>query len=310
MAGRAKRKALKRKEPAATPAVGEAALARVRTIETLEDAYEAWLELKLEHAAQAQKHASERKQLADQGEFLVGAVRAASATLGQPVSSFGVGLVHRDAGLDGFLKSAEAKLLAAREDLERQSCEAEAAYAAAFASIRSEIRGRVERFLAAVKPRLALMVRHLGPEQRIVHLSRVKGDEAVLLLFLLCGRIPSRYGFLFDDSTDDAQLAPPTLYPEEGVSPAEVRPAPQALLDLVRAEAQALPVKGFLPVLVARPGGGEEFYRLLQRGPVMEVEKAEGGAFRNILTRAEAEAFAGHLLRLKLEGRITLELEP
>ncbi len=58
-----------------------------------------------------------------------------------------------------------------------------------------------------------------------------------------------------------------------------------------------------------RPEAGEHFFRMLQRGPVMEVEVAEGEAFRNILSREEAERFAGHLLRLKLEEKIELELE-
>jgi hypothetical protein len=48
---------------------------------------------------------------------------------------------------------------------------------------------------------------------------------------------------------------------------------------------------------------------MLQRGPVMEVELADGAAFRNILSREEAERFAGHLLRLKLEGKLELEIE-
>ena len=41
----------------------------------------------------------------------------------------------------------------------------------------------------------------------------------------------------------------------------------------------------------------------------MEVEVAEGPGFRSILTREESERFAGHLLRLKLEGKLELEVE-
>ena len=70
-----------------------------------------------------------------------------------------------------------------------------------------------------------------------------------------------------------------------------------------------LPLKGFLPVFVPRPGGGEDFFRLLQRGAVLEVELAEGEGFRGMLTREESERFAGHLLRLNLHGRLVLEVE-
>ncbi|MHB8872367.1 MAG: hypothetical protein ACYC8T_01650 [Myxococcaceae bacterium] len=290
----------------AGPAGLESALARVRTIETLEDAYEAWAELRLEHAARSARVAGQQKKLAGQGEFLVGAVRAASAGGAMAAEP---ALATRG-GLDGFLEQAEARLGAAREELLREAASDEDAYSRAFGVIREVIRERVARFLTAVKPGLSLMVRHVGPSQRILHLARVKPDEAVLLLHLLTGRIPSRYGFLFDDSTDDVLLAPPGLYPDEGVAHAEIRPGAQGLLELLRKGGEVLPVKGLLPVPVPRPGGGEDLYRLVQRGPVMEVELAAGDGFRNVLTREEAEAFAGFLLRLKLEGRITLEIEP
>jgi hypothetical protein len=139
--------------------------------------------------------------------------------------------------------------------------------------------------------------------------ERVGGDAPVLLLHLFTGRIPSRHGFLFDDSTEDVRLPPAPLYAEEGVASGEVRPGATALAERVRAPGEVLPVKGFLPVFVRRPEGGEDFFRLLQRGPVMEVEVAEGEGFRGILTREESERFAGHLLRLKLAGRLELEVE-
>jgi hypothetical protein len=50
-------------------------------------------------------------------------------------------------------------------------------------------------------------------------------------------------------------------------------------------------------------------HRLRQRGAVIEVEVADGDAFRNVLTATEAERLAGALLRLKIDGRIQLELK-
>jgi hypothetical protein len=289
----------------------DAALARLRALETLESGYEAWLELKLEHAAFRARVGEERARLDQQGSFLLGAVRAAGlAPAPKPTESGAeTGLVPPAAQAGDFLRDAEAKLAVAREALARREAEEEARYSEAFAELRATLRDRARRYLEASPPRLTLLLRRVGAERSILHLERLSGDTPVLLCFLLTGRIPTRHGFLLDDSTEDVALPPAPLYPEEGVAPAEVRPDAAGLEARVRGAGEVVPLKGFLPVFVPRVGGGEDFFRLLQRGAVLEVEVAEGAAFRNILTREEAERFAGHLLRLKLEGRIDLELE-
>nr|WP_225936994.1 hypothetical protein [Myxococcus sp. RHSTA-1-4] len=285
----------------------DAALARLRALETLESGYEAWLELKLEHAAFRARIREERERLDQQGSFLLGAVRAAGlAPASKPDEP---GLVAASAPAGDFLRDAEAKLATARESLAQREAEEEARYTAAFAEIRATLKDRAQRYLRASRPQLTLLLRRVGAERSILHLERLSGDTPVLLCFLLTGRIPSRHGFLLDDSTEDVALSPAPLYPDEGVAPEEVRPDAAGLEARVRGAGEVVPLKGFLPVFIPRPGGGEDFFRLLQRGAVLEVEVAEGTAFRNVLTREEAERFAGHLLRLKLQGSIDLELE-
>jgi hypothetical protein len=292
-------------------AVTRGVLARVHGVETLESAYDAWLELRLAHGAARLRFGEERERLEQQGSFLVGAVRAAgrerAASAESPAPQ--AALVSEEASMRDFLRQAEEKLSRAREALAREEAESEARYLAAFGELRSTLRERVRRHLGAAPLRLRLLLRKVGATRAILHVERVGGDTPVLLLHLFTGRIPSRHGFLFDDSTEDVSLPPAPLYPEEGVAPGEVRPEAPALIARVRAPGEVLPVKGFLPVFVPRPEGGEDFFRLLQRGPVMEVEVAEGPGFRGILTREESERFAGHLLRLKLEGRLELEVE-
>jgi hypothetical protein len=280
-------------------------LARLRSLETLETAYEAWLELKLEHAAARLRFKEERERLDQQGSFLVGAVRAAGS---EPKPTAEAGLVPASA-VEGFLHQAEGRLVRAREELARSEADSEALFQAAFSEVRATLIDRVRRYLEATRPALRLLLRSVGTTRTILHVARVSGDEPVLLCYLFTGRIPSRYGFLFDDSTEDVSLPPAPLYPDEDVEPADLRPDAAGLEARLRAPGEVLPLKGFLPVLVPRPSGGEDFFRLLQRGPVMEVELAEGAAFRNVLSREEAERFAGHLLRLKLEGKLELELE-
>ena len=296
--------------PGAVPAPGQgsegtsAALARLRSLETLETAYEAWLELKQEHGASRLRFKEERERLDQQGSFLVGAVRAAGV---EPKPGAEPGLMP--AGAETFLRGAEARLSQAREELARREADSEASYQKAFEEIRATIADRVRRYLEASRPRLQLLLRKVGATRSILHVARVGGDEAVLLCFLFTGRIPSRYGFLVDDSTEDVALPPAPLYPDEGVDPHGLRPDATALEARLGAPGQVLPLKGFLPVFIPRPAGGEDFFRMLQRGPVLEVEVADGATFRNILSREEAERFAGNLLRLKLEEKIELEIE-
>ncbi|HLL53085.1 MAG TPA: hypothetical protein VK447_06030 [Myxococcaceae bacterium] len=280
-------------------------LARLRRMETLEALYQAWLELRVEHAATRARFATERQRLEQQGSFVVGAVRAAG-TPPKPAEA-GEGALVPQAGLDDFLHEAEQKLQATKRALEESAAREEARFGEALAEARGLIVAQVKRFLGQVRPKLRLLLRPAGASRFILHAERVRPDDAVLLLYVLTERIPSRYDFLFDDSTDDVTLAPPPLYPDEDVAPSEVRPGGQALERRLRAMAQVLPVKGFVPVWVPRPGG-EDFFRLRERGPVMEAELLDGDDFRSVLAREEAERLAGHLLRIKLSGKLDLEL--
>ncbi|WP_244219409.1 hypothetical protein [Corallococcus interemptor] len=282
----------------------EGALGQLRALETLESAYEAWEELKRGHAASVIQFREEQARLTQQGSFLLGAVRAA----GMDSSSTTPGLQQQGAASD-FLRDAEAKLAKARDAVAQREAESEARYQAAFTEVRTTLLDRVQRYLQRSRPHLTLLLRRVGAERSILHVARVQPDEAVLLCYLLTQRVPSRYGFLFDDSTEDLSLPPAPLYAEESVASDAIRPDAPGLLRVIDASTDVVPLKGFIPLRVPRPGGGEDFFRLLQRGAVMEVEIADGPAFRSILSREESERFAGHILRLKLEERIGLDIE-
>lgn len=289
-------------------AAADQALARVRRIETIQGAYEAWLDLRLEHSGTVSKLADERKQLDQQGEFLVGAVRAARDLSQTPSVEEALALAKRGTGLDAYLLETAGRLEAAKAQLHERSRAVEAAFGKAFDEIRGELRARVQRTLKHVKPKLRLMIRSLGPESRILHVARLQPDEAVLLAWVLLGKLPSRYDFLFDDSTDNPNLPTPTLYAEEGVSSGFVRPTVEQVQALMLSELPVIPIKSVVPFFLPRSDGASQVIRLVERGPVMEVEVADSAAFRNVLSRDEAERVAGYLLRLKLEQRIDIEL--
>ncbi|MBF5041369.1 hypothetical protein FGE12_03145 [Aggregicoccus sp. 17bor-14] len=283
------------------PALAEAALARVRSLETLEAAYAAWLELRLAHGAQRLRWREEAQRLEEQGAFLVGAVRAAAPAPGAQAEAL--------TRLDTFAREAEAKLQQARARLMGEQQAAEEVHRAADAELRAALLARAERYLAQAPPRLHLMPRRVGGGRSVLHLARVTDDAAVLLLRLFTGALPTRYGFLHDEATEQAGLEPAPLYAEEGVGEEETRPDAAALEARLRRGAPFLPVRGFLPLFVSRVDGSEALFRFRQRGPVLEAEVADDGAFRAVLTREEAERCTGRLLRLQLEGRLALEVE-
>ena len=286
---------------------GSALLERVRSVETLGAAYEAWDELRKDNIAHLRDLAEERARLDQQGNFLVGAVRAAAPAW--TPSPPGELPVPAAAGLHDFLAGAEGKVAAARASLEARA-EAEAEnFEAVSSALRELVRDRVVRFSQVVRPSLRLVFRAIGTERAVLHLNRLRGDAPVLLLHALTGAIPSRYGFLEDDSTETLGLEPPTLYPEEGVREDEAHAGARALALRLLPGMRILPVKGFLPVWTEGASGiAARFFRFRSRGVVLEAETVDGDQFRPVLTRPEAEALAGHLLRLKVQGRIELEL--
>jgi len=281
---------------------GAQAVSLARSVESLETAYDAWLELRSAHAQLRARFAQERTRLEDQGQLLLGALRAA-----QPPAGTGDELV-RPGDAAAYQVELEAKLAAARAALEAQIAEADASLRGALDELQATVRARVEHRAKLVKPRLRLMLRTLPGERRILHAQRPGGDEAVVLLFVLSGRVPSRYGYLFDDSTDDVQRAPPTLYADEGVTADATRPGVPELRAILERAPAVWPVKATLPMALPPVGGATTLVRWLSRGPVIEAEIEDGATFRNVLSRTEAERITGALLALKLEGRLELEL--
>ena len=257
-------------EPPAAITVGDAASALATRPETIEAAYDAWDELRAEAATLKASFAAEHQRLDQQGELLLGAVREATP------EGTGSSLVRRS-GMQTLGDDARRSLDSARADLERRAAQAQTAIAAAIEHVVAELRSRVKRQAAQAKPLVELMVRVLPGDKRILHVRRPSPDSAVTLLFATSGRVPTRYGYLFDDSTDEALLAPPVLYPDDAVT--DRRPKPAQLASLLSSRPDAWPVKGMVPMLL--PSG---LVRWLERGAVMEAEVADGDGFRNMLT--------------------------
>jgi hypothetical protein len=280
--------------PAALPVlVGAGALAS--RPETIEAAYEAWDDLREERRALRATFESERTRLEEQGALLLGAVKAAS----QPTNASPA--LAKTSALAKMADDARASWEASKAALERRAADSEAALDRATAEVVAELIRRVRAQASSVPPPLELMVRVLPGDHRILHARRPSPDGAVLLLHAMSGRVPTRYGFLFDDSTDDALLAPPTLYADEGL--ANTRLKPSELVSALTAMDRLWPLKGMLLQL-----GSDLTVRWLSRGAVLEAEVMDHDGFRNRLTRDEAERITGALLSMKLEGRLELEL--
>ncbi len=269
----------------------DVALARARQLETIESAYERWRELVQDQRARRLFFASEYRRLDDQGSLLLGAVGATQAP-------------STGDGLQLYLNESRLKLDAARADLVTREARELSTFELAIQQMTAEVRSRVKRSSELVKPSIHVMPRSMPEGRRILHATRLGNDEALTAFFVLTdGHVPSRYGYLFDDSTDDLTTSPPWLYDDESV--AEVRPTPAALKQVLEARVEVWPAKGMVPMFLP---GDRHLVRWLQRGAVMELEVADGEAFRNLLTQQEAERALGALISLKLAGRIELEL--
>ena len=52
-----------------------------------------------------------------------------------------------------------------------------------------------------------------------------RDEDALLLLWVLQGRLATRWGFFSDDAVDDLQRGPSRLYPDVGLTSAQLYPA-------------------------------------------------------------------------------------
>lgn len=273
---------------------GARALTRIQQLETLEALYAAWAELKRDRQRLRAQFASEHRHLDEQGALVLGAVRTAHSV---------TELAPPEAGLELFLNDSRAKLEAIRRELLAREAHELAAVDEATRRLSAALRARIERQGSAIKPVVRVMVRPMPAGHRILHAERLSPDAAVILFFALTGKIPSRYEYLFDDSTDDVNSVPAWVYADEGLT--LTRPSPSELQTALEALREVWPLKGMIPLWLPPD---RQFARWLQRGPVMEAEVADGDRFRNLLTPDEAERFLGLLLSFKLTGHLDLEL--
>jgi hypothetical protein len=287
-----------RPTPSFGPASPEAALLRLRS-ESLEDAYQAWQELKLAHA-DFLGEASRRRRIAEEdSNFVLGAMAKARLAAS---SDAGLDLPVQNVP-DHLMQEASARVDASKTVLDAAIAETERAFAQAFDQVRSEALARVRRYAQSLRPTLQLIRRPGAGGRTFLHLKRLSHDAAIVLCFLLTGRAPTRYEFLADEATDDVSLPPPLLYPDEGVPATGTRPGAQALRDVLENTAPFLPIRAALWV----PLSGNRWFRFLQRGPVLELENLNGDQFENVLPSEQAQEVAAALLALKLRGLIELE---
>ena len=271
--------------------------------ETLQNTYESWTRLKAGHSLRMKALVEEMKGLDRYGHFLIGTARSSVAKENAELPpDLSVALSQ------AYLQQAQDRLAGAADKLKCSIEDEEAFLEATQEELRTELEARVRRYARSVRPRLRLIHRALASGKVILHLPRLTQDESVVLLYLCTRRIPSRYEYLFDESTEDLSLTTPDLYQDEGVAAGAVRPSSAQLIELLKGAVRVLPIRGYIPLFVSLDGQ-EVLFRMRERGPVMEVEVVEEAGYRNMLEGTEAETFAGRLLRMKLEGEIELELE-
>lgn len=273
-------------------------------LETFAAVWDALRELDVRRAALLAELAAEERRLEAEVRYLVGAVQKAqgsAAPAGDPEA------LARPAGLQALAAEAEARLLAARTALQERRVRELLALQGEQEALRAHAEALVAR-AGEVRPALELEVARLGADHVIVQLRSPTDDEALLLLDRLAGRLPTRWGFLRDDTVHELGRTAALFYPDEGLTQEEAASEEddaQAALDA--RPGRFSPVRGHLPIeLESAPGLQARF---VHRGPVLELQCRRGaGAFQTHVAREDAEHVTARLLVLKLARRLELEL--
>lgn len=282
------------------------ALTRSRVAETLVDLYDAWRRLQAARVAAAAERAREAERLDVRAEYVLRTLEAAR-NVRLDVGGDGEAALTKDDGLGAFQREAEEELRKARLLLEDRSTGEESLFESELARVRAEIRSRVEAVLVGYRPRLKARVQPVGREHSLVHVERPGDDDAVLLQYVLTGKLFTRYDAFFDDSVDDLTLGPPRFYAEEGLTQNRFETIDEEDAIVVEPEREFVPLKGVIMFRI--PGHDFPRFRIVNRGPMSEVEaRTEGGDYQHLMPRAAAELLSAYLLRLRVAGKLDVEL--
>jgi hypothetical protein len=294
-------------------------LAVARELENLEHLYVAWAQLQSERRAANEARRLERDRLTTRAGYLLNAVSAARAfspgsaaptppgkqQKGKKPRGSAKALAAVSDPLQDFHAKAEAELRDATAKLDAREKQEEETFGKQDREIRTLVLERAAQHLKIHKPRLALAVHPVGPKQVIVQADRIGEEDAVLLVRLLCGRLPTQWGFFTNDHVDDLGQQAPRLFGEgAAATPLSVDEEDLALLG----EPDFAPARLQIPIRV--PGHDFPRFRLIHRGPVAELEsRREAAPYSQLIPQADAELLTGFLLSLKLAGALQLDVE-
>ncbi len=297
-------------------------LAVAREVENLELLYLAWAQLQGDRRAAAAARGRERARRPTRAGDRRNAVSAARAFSPVPpvatpaaagprqgkkakARGSGTALASLSDPLQEFHAKAEAEIRESTAKLVAREKEEEATFGKRDREIRALVLERAAQHLKVHKPRLALAVHPVGPKQVIVQADRIGEEDAVLLVRVLCGRLPTQWGFFANDHVDDlGQQAPRLFAGPGGPAPLNVDEEDRALL----AEPDFAPARLQIPVRV--PAHDFPRFRLIHRGPVAELEsRREGAPYSQLIPQEDAELLTGFLLSLKLAGKLQLDVE-
>ncbi len=299
--------------PDGHPLAGEVqdALVRARA-ELLADLYDGWQRLRVARADAAAERAREEARLELRGSYMLRSIQTARELPSPRLDTKGLskrgGTARaREKAFRDALAGARRELAEAQALLGRRAGDEERFFAKEIEKVRQRILERARAMVRCVPPRLCALVQSVDRERVLLHLERPTADGALAWSYVLAGKLPTRYDAFFDDAIDDLALSPAHFYAEEGNGSA--RPDGADAEDAVALD----PERGFVPVkammAIAIPGLEFPRFRIVNRGPLAQVEARERGAvYQCLLPRAAAELFTGYLINLRVEKRLELSL--
>jgi len=280
----------------------------------LADLYDAWRELLVAQGGAVAARVRELEALDVRAQMVLRSVESARSLIAGPPKARKRrgGKVHEGVlasadPLAGFVAESQREIEAASAALARRAIEEERFFAAQIARVKQRLRQRTEALLAAHRPRLEARVQPVGRDRSMIHVSRPEPQELLLFAWAATGRLFTRYDAFSDDSVDQLGLEAARFFAEEGLENVRFERPEDEEAYLDAPDRVFLPVKGMLPLCV--PGHAFPRFRLINRGPLMELEAREqGGPWEHVMPRASAELFSGWLIKLKIDKRIELSL--